>query len=130
MDLKTARKRLTPGTPVIINDIDCPMGKLIAVITRYDTKKKVFRARYLSNSISMIFCYASGSMGFPTPIEDFGVTLEWSDNGDYRAIPSGKTVSAAYVDGKPRKWDEKNPFWNTPKPISLKRLDPAFKDTA
>jgi hypothetical protein len=124
------RNRLTPGTPVIINDFDCPDGRLIAVITRCDSKNKLFRARYLSEYPSMIYCTSDGGLGFPTPIEDFGVNLEWNDEGKYRAVPNGHPSVALYRDGKPRKWHEPHPKWNTPKKLALQKLDSTYKAAA
>jgi hypothetical protein len=44
---------LTRGTYVIMNDVDCPEGKLVAVLTRYDDRAGVWHALYLSTATNM-----------------------------------------------------------------------------
>jgi hypothetical protein len=93
---------LTRGTPVILDDVDCPEAKLVAVLERYDDKSGIWHARYLSPATSMVKCWTSGSLGHPTPLDVFGVRLETKD-GKYRVLPVGDS-KADYRDGVRRNW--------------------------
>jgi hypothetical protein len=93
---------LTRGTPVILNDVDCPEAKLVAVLERYDDKGGIWHARYLSPTANMVKCWTSGSLGQPTPLDVFGVDLEIKDS-KYRVRPVRES-KAEYRDGKRRNW--------------------------
>jgi len=100
---------LLRGTPVIINDVDCPEAKLVAVIRGYDAKRGVWKADYLSTRTNMARCWASGEIGRPTPISEFGMKVELDEAGLlFRVIPSGQEPTAKYRDGKPRNWQDRN----------------------
>lgn len=113
---------LTRGQLVIMNDIDCPEAKLVAVLTRFDDKKGIWHARYLAKATSRTKCYSSGALGGPTPIDDFGVMIEFV--GDhFRAVPSGKPSNAKYRDGKPRSWqDYRNGVLHAVDPVSRSKI--------
>lgn len=95
---------LTRGQLVIMNDIDCPEAKLVAVLTRFDDKKGVWHARYLAKATSRTKCYSSGALGGPTPLADFGVQVEFVGEF-FRAVQTTLSV-ATYRDGKPRSWQD------------------------
>lgn len=96
---------LKRGQLVIMNDIDCPEAKLVAVLTRFDDKKGIWHARYLAKATSRTKCYSSGALGGPTPLADFGVRVEFS--GEFFAVvPTGNPSVATYRDGKPRTWQD------------------------
>lgn len=96
---------LTRGQLVIMNDIDCPEAKLVAVLTRFDDKKGIWHARYLAKATSRTKCYSSGALGGPTPLDDFGVAVEFVGEF-FRAVPTGKPSVAKYRDGVPRSWQD------------------------
>ena len=110
---------LLRGTPVIINDVDCPEAKLVAVIRGYDAKRGVWKADYLSTRTNMARCWTSGEIGGPTPIAEFGMKVELDDTGlSFRVVPSGAPNVAKYRDGKPRNWqdyDAEHRWWPTRK---------------
>lgn len=91
---------LTRGTYVIMNDFDCPQSSMVAVLTRYDDRKGIWHALYLSTTTNMSKPYGPR----PTPLAKFGKRVEWS--GDtYRVVGDGKST-ATYEDGEPRNWQE------------------------
>ena len=98
---------LKRGTPVIINDVDCPENRLVAVIMRL-TPDGIWRARYLSTYPHMVFCWTGHDV--PTPLADFGVSLEWNGN-EFRTVPNGQPCIAKYRDGVPRKWQQRGREW-------------------
>ena len=92
---------LARGDYVIMNDCDCPEAKLVAVLTRYDDKRGIWHALYLSTTTNMTAPYGP----HPTPIAKFGKRLEWS--GDtYKVVDSGEACVATYEDGMPRRWQD------------------------
>lgn len=93
---------LTRGTYVIMNDVDCPEARLVAVLTRYDDQKGIWHALYLATYTNMAAPYGRQ----PTPLSDFGVTIEWKWD-EYRAVPNGNPCVAKYRDGKPRQWQDR-----------------------
>lgn len=113
---------LTRGTPVILNDVDCPEAMLVAVLERYDDKAGVWHARYLSPRTNMQKCCSSGSLGGPTPIDLFGVKLEIRGE-EYRVVQSGAS-QAKYRDGKPREWQDRRggDQWQKARKVALKLL--------
>jgi hypothetical protein len=96
---------LTRGTPVILNDVDAPEARLVAVLERYDDQSGVWYARYLSTYPNMKTCWTSGSLGGPTPLSEFGVRLD-VDGDKFRVVQTGSS-SATYRDGKPRNWQDR-----------------------
>lgn len=100
---------LRRGMPVIINDVDCPESRLVAVIMGWDAKTGVWKARYLSTYPGMTYCTSGGGIGFPTALSAFGMKLEWLDGETFQAVPDGSDCTARYRDGEPRKWQEQVP---------------------
>lgn len=92
---------LTRGTYVIMNDVDCPEARLVAVLTRYDDKRGVWHALYLATYTNMAAPYGTR----PTPLSEFGKKVEWKWN-EYRVVDSGEPCTATYRDGKPRHWQD------------------------
>lgn len=110
---------LLRGTPVIINDVDCPQAKLVAVIRGYDAKRGVWKADYLSTRTNMQRCWSSGELGGPTPLAEFGMRVELDDTRQsFRVISTGAEPTAKYRDGKQRNWqdyDGERCWWPTRK---------------
>lgn len=96
---------LKRGTYVIINDVDCPEARLVAVLTRYDDIEGVWHALYLSEDTNM-----TSPRGLqPTPISDFGKRVEWTyELGEYRVVDDGSPCIATYRDGDPRQWQDRS----------------------
>lgn len=92
---------LTRGTYVIMNDVDCPEAKLVAVLTRHDDVRGVWHALYLSDKTNMVAPYGRQ----PTPLSAFGKAVEWKWN-EYRVVSTGAPCTATYRDGEPRKWQD------------------------
>jgi hypothetical protein len=115
---------LKRGTPVIINDIDAPEGRMIAVIIRYDKTHGYWKARYLCDRIQT-YCHSSGSLGMPTPIADFGMKLEWLDDKTFRAVPTDEPSVAKYRDGVPRDWQEPHTKHLTTKRMAKRVMEKA-----
>ena len=107
--LRRPTEGLTRGTYVIMNDIDCPEARLVAVLTRYDDIKGIWRALYLAAYTNMSAPYGPG----PTPISAFGKGVEWSGDA-YRVVDTGQPVTATYRDGKPRSWQDRcgDRYWS------------------
>lgn len=96
---------LTRGTHVIMNDVDCPEARLVAVLTRYDDKEGIWHALYLSETTNMTAPHGLQ----PTPISDFGKRVEWAfELGEYRVVDDGGPCIAAYKDGSARKWQDRS----------------------
>lgn len=93
---------LKRGDYVIMNDVDCPEARLVAVLTRYDDTKGVWHALYLATYTNMAAPYGTR----PTPLADFGMAVEWEWN-EYRVVPTGEPCTATYRDGKPRQWQDR-----------------------
>jgi len=93
---------LTRGTYVIMNDVDCPEARLVAVLTRFDDAKGIWHALYLATYTNMAAPYGPD----PTPLSDFGMTVERRWNV-YRVIANGKPSIATYRDGHPRNWQDR-----------------------
>lgn len=110
---------LLRGTPVIINDVDCPEAKLVAVIRGYDAKRGVWKADYLSTRTNMPRCWSSGELGGPTPLAEFGMRVELDDTRlSFRVVPTGDAPVAKYRDGVSRNWQDRNDelcWWPTRK---------------
>lgn len=92
---------LTRGTYVIMNDVDCPEAKLVAVLTRYDDVDGVWHALYLSDKTHM----KTPCGTHPTPLSAFGKTVEWKWS-EYCVRDTGAACTATYRDGEPRKWQD------------------------
>jgi hypothetical protein len=94
------------GDTVILNDVDQPCGKMVAVIVKDDGKD--YHCEYLNadarfdkyNIPPMRF----GRLNYATKLEDFGVKLCAAD-GKYWCEPVSISV-ARYPDGSPRNWQE------------------------
>ena len=100
---------LKRGTPVIINDVDCPEGRLVAVMRNYDEKEGLWYALYLSDSTNMKVCCTDRE---PTPLAHFGVWIEW-DGDKYHCVQKVPST-AFYYDGEPRAWqDRRRDVWWT-----------------
>jgi len=105
--------RLRLGVPVIMNDCDCPEAKMVAVLTRFDSRKGIWYAQYLSPHTNMEECWTGGGLGGPTPIAEFGVRLEIRGS-QYRVVTTGVPSQATYRDGVHRDWqDRQGPAWRT-----------------
>ena len=64
---------LTRGMPVIINDVDNPEARLVAVLTRYDDREATWHAVYLSTYPQRMRCAALAQLGM---IAEAGKFLE------------------------------------------------------
>ena len=96
---------LKRGTYVIMNDVDCPEARLVAVLTKYDDLRGVWHALYLSETTNMTDPHGLQ----PTPLSDFGKRVEWIyELGEYRVVDSGDPCVATYRDGKPRQWQDRS----------------------
>lgn len=104
---------LQRGTPVIIDEIDAPDGRTVAILMK-KSKSGYWKARYLSTFPSMIYCSGYN----PIPIADFGVELDWLDNNTYRVIKNGKPLIAIYSDGETRAWSEPYPVYHKSRPMA------------
>lgn len=93
---------LKRGDYVIMNDVDCPEARLVAVLTRYDDKRGIWHALYLAKFTNMTAPYGP----LPTLLSAFGQRVEWKWN-EYRVVASGTATTATYRDGKPRKWQDR-----------------------
>lgn len=101
---------LTRGTYVIMNDVDAPEARLVAVLTRYDDVKGIWHALYLASYTNMAAPYGTR----PTPLSDFGQKVEWRWD-EYRVVSSGEPCTAKYRDGAPRQWQDRfgeNRWWD------------------
>ena len=105
-------RMLKRGTPVIINDVDCPEGKLVAVLIKVEENH--WKARYLSDYPNMVYCCTTYP---PTPLSHFGMKIEWLDDDTYRVVPDDNgNRTATYRDGLPRVWQEPTPvYWKSRK---------------
>jgi hypothetical protein len=113
---------LRRGTPVIIMDCEEPSARMVSVLTRYDYRKGIWHALYLSTYPSLKDCY-TGSWT-PTPIADFGVALE-VDGSRFRCVPTGEASRATYRDGKIRHWQDRyGNDWRDMRPKAAAVLDP------
>lgn len=88
------------GMPVIINYMDRPCTRLIAIIIRVDPKDNMAYARYLTTGTKITACY--GPLIGVTPLSQFGVDIVL-EGSQVRGVQRRLTV-AAYRDGKPRAW--------------------------
>jgi len=95
--------KLSRGTLVIVNDTDAPEARLVAILTSFDANAGHWRARYLSRFPFRAICHADE----PTPVADFGVLVEF--RGDEFRCVQVRHSKARYRDGKPRRWQDRNP---------------------
>lgn len=93
---------LKRGDYVIMNDVDCPEARLVAVLTRYDDRKGYWHALYLSTFTNMAAPYGRQ----PTLLSAFGMRVEWKRD-EYRVVPIGEPCTATYRDGRPRRWQDR-----------------------
>ena len=96
---------LRKGMPVIINDVERPEARLVAVLTTFNARTGIWRARYLANGTHGTQCWTGGQ---PTPLSHFGIALE-SDGDRFRCVSSGEPSIATYRDGRPRSWQDRTP---------------------
>jgi hypothetical protein len=103
-----------------MNDVDCPEAKLVAVLTRYDDRKGIWHALYLSKRTNMAAPYGPN----PKPLSDFGKRVEWKfELGEYRVVDDGGPCIATYDDGKPRAWqDHSRVEWWQARPRAMKAI--------
>ena len=93
------------GDCVILNEVEQPYGRLIAVVTEDDGN--YYHCQYL-NADSTLDSYSNPPMKTrldrATKIEDFGVVIR-SAKGEYWCEQRSES-KATYSDRKPRKWQE------------------------
>lgn len=94
--------KLAIGMPVIINNVDRPCTRLVAVITNIDNDTGIVHAEYLCKETLMAQC--SSQAYRVTPLSEFGVTLI-IEKGEMKCDPVKKST-AMYPDGGHRKWQE------------------------
>lgn len=109
---------LKRGDVVIINDVDAPEAKMLAVLTKYDADAGAWHARYLTTATRNWKCGTANWT--PTKVEDFGMRLEWRGD-EFRVVPNGAPCVATYDDGVPRRWqDYSGREWWTTRPEARK----------
>lgn len=99
--------RIAVGHCVIINDVDCPEGKLVAVVS--DVQPDRVTAMYLSEDVGMLTCSAKPRL--VTPVEHFGVRVVVSGRS-YCCTPDSTLEHIAKypdLDREPRYWQERKP---------------------
>ena len=105
------------GHCVILNDIEQPYGRLIAVIM--EMQGNIAFCNYLNaDSRLSSFNKKLGMIVNPeewntTPVSKFGVEVSYCpEDGSYCCNRIGESV-ATYQDGKPRQWQERAPITYT-----------------
>lgn len=96
---------LKVGCCIIMNDVEQPCAKLIAVVTEIDVDSVV--AKYLSGA-KELKPYRKGCLNQienVTPVGRFGVSVKYGD-GQYWCEVVGEST-ATYRDGKPRQWQDR-----------------------
>ena len=102
--MKESLERIVVGMPVILNDMDRPCTRLVAIVKSIEQPNTVssgiVHARYLTTNTMMKDC--SSLLAHTTPLEAFGVELVIVGSQVYGHIigPS----QATYRNGKPREW--------------------------
>jgi len=109
------------GNCIILNDAEKPSGHLVAVITEMSGDS--FYCKYL-NAESQLSSYnkgkgmlirLDGSLHRPTPVGHFGVRVLYDKTLRlYRCEKIGEST-ATYKDGKPRSWQEFQPYTYSPR---------------
>lgn len=90
------------GHLVIINEIDCPYGRLAAMVTKVDGENVT--ARYFCSEVDMDIC-TSHKLCLVTPLNDFGVVVK-HDGVEFHCDVVSDSV-ATYEDGEIRRWQER-----------------------
>lgn len=98
-----AATRLEIGMPVIMNDVDGPDARRIAILCAHDPATGAWEARYLNRATNTKTCRNSLSFDRPTPLEDFGVEIRALSHDVYEVERIGDSV-ATYNDGVSRRW--------------------------
>lgn len=101
--------KIAVGHCVIINDIECPEGRMVSVVT--DVEGDVVTTKYLNSrkEFDKYNRFGVGSQkGTVTPVGWFGVAVCVDPAGNYWCENVGES-SAKYKDGKRRCWQEKTP---------------------
>lgn len=108
--------KVAVGHCVIINDCDCPTGRLVAVVT--DVTTELVSARYLSTRTNIKICSSSWPEDV-TPVNHFGLRVHLSKCGTafWCERDSSLPFIATYPDGKPRRWQEE---YDPPQRISMR----------
>lgn len=101
------------GHCVIINDVECPEGRMVSVITGFEhgTNGGTVITQYLS-SRKELDGYNRRGVFSPrctvSPVGWFGVTVFVNSDMQYWCEKTGES-RATYRDGKPRQWQESCP---------------------
>ncbi len=118
------------GNCIILNDVEMPSGKLVAVITEMNSDS--FYCKYL-NADSQLSSYnkgkgmlirLDGSLHRPTPVGRFGVRVLYDKTLRLYQCEKVGESSATYKDGKPRSWQEFQPYTYSPRSEVLKHCLP------
>lgn len=100
--------RLRVGELVILNDMEQPCGKLVAVITAASEAGDLHQWKYI-NADPQLDSYNEQpgfiDMSPATRLEDFGVVIH-AHNTEYWCEQRYES-KATYKDGKPRAWQER-----------------------
>ena len=118
--MEESLERIVVGMPVILDDIDRPCTRLIAIVKSIEQSDTVssgiVHARYLTTNTMMKDC--SSLLKHVTPLSDFGVALEFNDG-----IVCGKVTGssiALYRNGQSRAWQ---PEWEECHPVDPKAFE-------
>lgn len=114
------------GQCVILNDVDQPCTKLVAVVT--NIANGCVYAVYLSPDINVGRTKTgkcSSPIMYVTPLNAFGVRI-WRQGNAYRCVPDQTLpITAEYPDRKPRVWQERHePYW---RPARVGMLQPLVR---
>jgi hypothetical protein len=122
VEVELLSSELSIGHCVILNDVEQPCSRLVAVITNIqggnayckylcaDPKLSSFNKNH-----GMLIAIGGGIHNL-TPISKFGVTIIYNTLGKfYFCLKTGES-SATYKDGKPRQWQETVLRYGTAKP--------------
>jgi len=91
------------GHCVIVNDIDAPCSKLVAVVI--EVEGDIVVARYLAASVDFKRS-CRNQANVVTPVEHFGYRVD-HDRGHFRCSADATLQERAkYPDGEPRRWQD------------------------
>lgn len=97
------------GHCVIINDVECPEGRMVSVVTNVDGDMVTTKYLNARKEFDKYNRFGVGSQkGTVTPVGWFGVGVCVTSDGKYWCEEVGES-SAEYRDGKRRYWQEKTP---------------------